>query len=367
MIKKILLIILIIFILALIYPGCAIWREIGQKPRGERLERIKQSPHFNVEKGEFVNLTPIDGIMNDSEEGSGLADFLFGKHPDVVPASTLPSVKTDLHKLNRNVDVVVWLGHSTVLIQLDGIRYLFDPILTNSFPVSLAMKPFAGTDVYTPDDIPDIDYLVITHDHWDHLDYKTVMAIKDRVNHVVCGLGIGQHFEYWGYDTSKIHELDWFEDWTVNPATTIHCLPSQHFSGRMGGNKTLWASYLIDGKKRIFVMGDGGYDKRFGQFAEKYPNIDLAIMENGQYNKGWKAIHLMPDELSNAIDELNPAYVLTYHHAKYKLSVHTWYDPLENIYQNSQGKPWHLLTPKIGQMIDIHSPIADSPWWREEM
>ena len=365
MVKKILLIILIIVLLALIYPGCAVWRELGQKPRGDRLERIRQSPHFDVEKGEFVNLTPIEGVMNDAEEGSGLADFLFGKHPDVFPTAPLPVVKTDLRNLDRNVDVVVWLGHSTLFIQLDGVRYLFDPILTNAFPVSVAMKPFRGTDVFRPDDIPDVDYLVITHDHWDHLDYKTVIALKDRVGHVVCGLGIGQHFEYWGYEAEKIHELDWFEDWTVNSTTTIHCLPSQHFSGRMGGNTTLWASYLIDGKKKIFVMGDGGYDDRFTKFAEKYPNIDLAIMENGQYNEGWKAIHLLPPQLIQAIDELKPAHVLTYHHAKYKLSVHTWYDPLENIYNGSQGKSWHLLTPKIGQMIDIHAPKADEPWWRD--
>ncbi len=367
MVKKILLIILIIVLLALIYPGCAVWRELGQKPRGDRLERIRQSPHFDVSKGEFVNLTPIEGTMNDSEDGSGLVDFLFGKHPDVFPTAPLPVVKTDLRSLDRNVDVVVWLGHSTLFIQLDGVRYLFDPILTNAFPVSVAMKPFRGTDVFRPDDIPDVDYLVITHDHWDHLDYKTVIALKDRVGHVVCGLGIGQHFEYWGYEAEKIHELDWFEDWTVNSTTSIHCLPSQHFSGRMGGNTTLWASYLIDGKKKIFVMGDGGYDDRFTKFAEKYPNIDLAIMENGQYNEGWKAIHLLPQQLSDAIDELHPTHVLTYHHAKFKLCVQTWYEPLENIYNNSRGKPYHLLTPQIGQIIDIHAPIADEPWWRDEI
>ena len=367
MVKKILLIILLLVILALIYPGCAVWREIGQKPRGERLERIKQSPHFNVEKGEFVNLTPIEGVMTDSDNGSGFGDYLFGKHPDVFPAAPLPTVKSDLRHLDRKDDIVIWLGHSTVFIQVDGIRYLFDPILTNEFPVSAAMKPFSGSDIYRPDDIPDIDYLIITHDHWDHLDYKTVTALKERVSHVVCGLGIGQHFEYWGYEPEKIHELDWYEDWTVNSTTTIHCLPTQHFSGRLGGNTTLWASYLIDGKKKIFVMGDGGYDNRFTQFAKKFPHIDLAIMENGQYNESWKAIHLLPHQLINAIDELHPQSVMTYHHAKYKLSVHTWYEPLENIYQGSQDKSWQLLTPRIGQIVDIHKPVADYPWWHDIM
>ena len=112
-------------------------------------------------------------------------------------------------------------------------------------------------------------------------------------------------------------------------------------------------------------MGDGGYDGRFAKFSEKYPDIDLAIMENGQYNESWRAVHLMPYQLHKAIDELAPRHVMTYHNAKYKLSVHAWYEPLEKIYQNAQDRPWHLLMPQMGQVVDINMPRAEDPWWRE--
>lgn len=365
MIKKILLSLLIIIVILLIYPGCLVWTQVGQKPRGERLERIRKSPNYDIERGGFVNATPTVTMTNEDSD-SGIVDFLFGKYPDRVPEYALPSVKTDLKHLDKQSDILVWLGHSSVYMQIDGVRYLFDPVLTNSFPVSVMMKPFRGTDIYTPDDIPEIDYLIITHDHWDHLDYYTVTSIQERVKHVVTPLGVGQHLEYWGYPAEKLHELDWGEDWTVNENTTILCLPSRHFSGRMGGhNPTLWASFLIDGKRKVYVSGDGGYDERFKMIGEKYPDIDLVIMENGQYNKSWSQIHLMPEQLAKAIDELHPRYAMTYHNSKYKLSVHTWYDPLEEIYQNAQGKTWNLLTPKIGQTIDMSSPNTDDLWWKD--
>ena len=367
MVKKIILGIILLIIVACIYPGCMVWTRVGQTPRGERLERIKKSPNFDVEKGVFVNRTPTYTNTGEDGMGKGIVDFLFSRYPDTAPDHALPYVKTDLKKLDRNQDVVVWLGHSSVYIQVDGIRYLFDPVLTNSFPSSMMLKPYPGTDIYTPDDIPEVDYLVITHDHWDHLDYQTVMALKDRVKNVVCGLGVGQHFEYWGYDVSVLHEMDWGEDLNINDHTTIHCLSSRHFSGRMGGNKTLWASFLIDGKRKIYVSGDGGYDNRFKEIGKQYPDIELAIMENGQYNKNWNQIHMLPDQLPVAIEELSPKYVFTYHHGKYTLSTHAWYEPLEEIYKNSQGKDWRLLTPKIGQAIDLRSPGETSEWWRDSI
>ena len=188
------------------------------------------------------------------------------------------------------------------------------------------------------------------------------MAIRERVGHVVCGLGVGQHFAYWGFAPGIIHEMDWDETLSVNAQTSIVCLPTQHFSGRLGGNPTLWASYVIDGKRRIYVMGDGGYDDRFVEFGRRFAELDLAIMENGQYNKSWSAVHIMPEELAKAVGELHPRRVMTYHHSKYKLSVHPWYEPLETAYGNLRDTP--LLTPRIGQVVDLDAPEAGEVWWR---
>ena len=318
-----------------------------------------------LSKEEYYQLTGDDGFFGQ------MWKFLFGRVDDLKPGRDIPVVKTSLKDIPRSEEVCVWLGHSTVYIQTQGVRFLFDPVLTNKLPVWWFMRPFKGADAYTTDDIPEVDYLVITHDHWDHLDWKTVTALKDRVGQVVCSLGIGEHFEYWGYDPKKIHDLDWgdsiavanYKLYTLNSQLTIRCLPTRHFSGRMGQHKTLWASYLIDGPRRIFVSGDGGYDERFKQIGEQYPDIDLAIMENGQYDEGWHYIHTLPRELPQAISDLGAHRVLTYHNSKYALANHSWTEPLDSIYEHAKGQPWQLLTPRIGEPIRLNEKQRFEKWW----
>ena len=141
-----------------------------------------------------------------------MLSFLFRKTENLRPENEVPVIKTDLHKLGRDENVLIWFGHSSYFIQVDGKRFLVDPVFCMASPVSFVNKPFKGTDVYKPEDMPDIDYMVISHDHWDHLDYRTVKSLKDRVGKVICGLGVGEHFEYWGYDKDRLVELDWYED-----------------------------------------------------------------------------------------------------------------------------------------------------------
>ena len=166
----------------------------GSIPRGERLEQVNNSPHYS--NGKFQNLHETKQITSDKGFWGSLVDFLFKKHERVRPESNIPSIQTDLWKLDRREDLLVWFGHSSYLLQVDGKRILVDPVLKGAgSPVSFINKPFPGTEVYQPEDIPEIDYLVISHDHWDHLDYGTIKAIRQRVGKVVCGLGTGQHFE----------------------------------------------------------------------------------------------------------------------------------------------------------------------------
>ncbi|MBQ4360120.1 MAG: MBL fold metallo-hydrolase, partial [Proteobacteria bacterium] len=238
MIKKILLALLLLIVLFLTIIGILMWKELGQSPKGERLARIQQSP--NYKNGAFQNDPPSK--MFTSGDSSQKRERPSGR-VEKAPSKPLPAIKTDLKTLERDKDLVIWFGHSSVLIQQDGIRYLIDPVFDSRFPISLAINPYKGTDIYTPEDIPDIDYLIITHDHWDHLDYKTVLELKDRVKSVVCGLGVGQHFEYWGYPPEKIHELDWGESLDINKDTKLYALEARHFSGRLSGNPTLWASF----------------------------------------------------------------------------------------------------------------------------
>ena len=322
----------------------------GRTPQGERLERIKKSPHYK--DGEFRNLH--NTILMTARRGrmGAMWDFIFKKQEGLRPEKEIPVVKTDLKNLDKDENLLVWFGHSSYLIQVDGKRILVDPVFCMGAPVSFINKPFKGTDAYKPADMPDIDYLIITHDHWDHLDYQTVMQLKDRVGKVICPLGVGEHFEYWGFDKERLIELDWFEDTALDEDLLIHCLPARHFSGRfLKSNQALWASFLIETpSQKIYMGGDGGYDTHFAEIGKKYPNIDLAILENGQYNEDWKYIHTMPVYLSRIANDLKAKKYLTVHHSKYALARHPWDEPIKNAVKLKNKDSLNVLMPTIGEV-----------------
>ncbi len=348
---------------AVAWLAVLVWVGAGRSPRGARLARIERSPHWSG--GKFHNLHATPTMTGDKSTMEALREFAFSHVAGLKPEADIPVVRTDLHKLDRRADVVVWLGHSTLLVQTGGRRFLFDPVLTSRLPVSLFMRPFRGTAAYAPQDVPDVDYLVITHDHWDHLDRPTVRALRGRVGAVVCGLGVGEHLAYWGYAEEKIHELDWGESLRVSDGLTLRCLPARHFSGRLfQRDATLWASWLIDGPRRIFVSGDGGYDTHLREIGARYPGIDLAVMENGQYNTDWRYIHMLPSLLPQAIADLGPQRVLTYHNSKFALARHPWREPLDSIATHAEGQPWQLLTPRIGEVVDLGRQQRFGAWWR---
>jgi L-ascorbate metabolism protein UlaG (beta-lactamase superfamily) len=337
----------------------------GRLPEGERLERIERSPNYR--DGQFQNKTPVP-IEEDAPKKSKLASlisFAFRDTENLAPETDLPSVKTDLHNLDRNQDILVWLGHSSLFLQIDGIRFLFDPVLIQAAPFSPFNKPFKGTDIFKPEDIPDIDYLVITHDHWDHLDYDTVKELQGRTKEIICGLGVGEHFEYWGFDTNHIVELDWTETAFLQEGFVIQCFPARHFSGRgLSGNKSLWVSYMLHTPTmNIYISGDSGYDTHFAEIG-RTENIDLAIVENGQYNEDWKYIHLMPDDLVQAVKDLGAARFFTVHNSKYALSMHSWDEPLINISRAAERDNLNLITPMIGEPVFLKDAAqVFRKWW----
>ena len=169
----------------------------GKLPQGKRLERIRQSPHYK--DGVFQNLHETVMMTSDKSRFRSILDFLFRKVEGLRPEKEIPVIKTNLRGISNSKDVLVWFGHSSYLIQIDGKRILVDPVFCMASPVSFVNKPFPATYAYQPNDMPDIDYLIITHDHWDHLDYQTIMQLKDRIGKIICPLGVGEHFEYWGF------------------------------------------------------------------------------------------------------------------------------------------------------------------------
>lgn len=328
-------------------------------------QKVINSPYYI--DGEFKNFEPIVPTAMDKNFISSMKDIVMPPKGTVFPDKPFPVVKTDLKSLPKNEDVYIWFGHSSFFMQINGKTILVDPVFSNyASPVFFINKTFPGTDIYKPEDMPDIDVLLISHDHWDHLDYATVMALKSKVKNVVCPLGVGAHFEYWGFSPSVVHEGDWFSSIELADNWRFHILPTRHFSGRlMEKNQTLWAAFaLITPQKRIFYSGDGGYGKHFRQIGEMFDGFDIAVMENGQYNISWPQVHMMPEEVAQAAMEIKAQNVVPVHCGKFALSPHYWTDPFNRIKAASSDKNYRLLTPKIGEVVHLNDKNQSfSDWW----
>ena len=369
----------------------------GQSPSEKRMERIKKSPHFRDGKFNNEHFTP------DLAEGVSYWDILKSyrkkvenKEPDFV----LPSVKTDLKALavvamdlkspaqesgilnpqqQSEKPKLVWFGHSSYLLFINGKTILVDPVFCgHASPVSFMIKNFEGSNVYSVDDMPEIDVLIISHDHYDHLDYKTVKALKPKVKHVLTSLGTGEHLEKWGYNPSIINELDWSESITIDSVLHFTSTPARHFSGRgLKRNQAFWSSFVLKTPTHsIFIGGDSGYDTHFKTIGEKYGPFDLAILECGQYNYFWKYIHTMPEETALAATELKAKLLLPVHWGKFRLALHPWTEPIERVTKEAQRLNQPIATPMIGEVLEISpltSPLTATAarprggtkkWWR---
>ncbi|MCR5713607.1 MAG: MBL fold metallo-hydrolase [Bacteroidales bacterium] len=330
-------------------------KPFGRMPSGDRKVRIENSPFYR--DGILENEIPTRIGSSDESMPVVLWKFLTRKKAArLIPGEgEIPVVKSDLKRLSVEGDCLVWFGHSSFLMQLGGKTLLFDPVFYKASPVSFVNRPFKGTDIYKLSDLPErIDYLVISHDHWDHLDYRTVRELKDRVGKVVCPLGVGEDFVYWGYREAQLIELDCNENAT-DGAFVFHCLPTRHFSGRgFRSMRTQRASWLVDApSRRIFYSGDGGYSDRFSRYGAAFPGIDLAILENGQYNQDWRDIHMMPEYLGQAVKALQPQRFMTMHHSKYALANHDWDEPRRNEKAAAEVSGVPLVVVQIGEVVPL--------------
>lgn len=339
--------------------------KFGKLPSGKRLERIKNSP--NYKDGNFKNINPTPQLAEDTSMPKVMFRFLFGKTENKIPKKAFHFEKTNLKNLNPNENIYVWMGHSSYFLQIDGKKILVDPVLGgNASPLSFTTKAFTGTDLYTTEDIPELDYLIISHDHWDHLDYETVTKLQPKVKKVITGLGTAEHLEYWNYDPKKIIELDWGENSDLGNGFKVYCETARHFSGRgLKRDQAIWASFVFETPERkIYIGGDSGFDDHFEKIGNKYNGFDLAILENGQYNKDWRYIHLMPEEFLIAAKNLKTKRVIAVHNSKFSLATHSWKEPLEKISLFNEKENQRLITPKIGEKIywEDDTKIYEK-WW----
>jgi len=323
-----------------------------------------QSPQYK--NGLFHNVHPTATLREGVSYVAMMKEF-FNKPENVKPGGALPSVKTDLRNLEDAQPTLVWFGHSSYLIQHKGFQILVDPVLSGyAAPLPVFGKAFDGTDIYHPDELPDIDLLVLTHDHYYHLDYETLKQLHPRIRQIVAPLGVGSHLRSWDIDASKITELDWWQQKQISDSIHLTATPARHFSGRkFTQGKTLWASYVLQlNGYRLFLGGDSGYDDQFKKIGSLHGPFDLALLEAGQYGKDWPLIHMMPEETVRAAQDLRAEALMPVHWGKFVLANHAWTEPIERVLSEAAVANLPLSTPLIGQPVIIGQPWPQKPWWR---
>ncbi|MGQ0738279.1 MAG: MBL fold metallo-hydrolase, partial [Bacteroidota bacterium] len=242
-------------------------RITGKLPSGKYKKWIQQSP--NYKNGAFQNLSPTPMKSEGVTYWKMMREF-FKKHPNTAPPAKLPFIKTDLKNLNSSEPVVVWFGHSSYFIRVDNKNFLIDPVFSgNAAPLSFMLKAFPGTNHYGVDDMPPIDYLILTHDHYDHLDFKTIRRLKRKVRAVFCSLGVGSHLRYWGMDRNIITEMDWWQKEEIDSTMKLTAAPARHFSGRgLKRGQSLWSSFILQtSAHNLYLGGDSGYDFHFKEIG----------------------------------------------------------------------------------------------------
>lgn len=337
----------------------------GASPKGDRLKRMQAAP--NYKDGAFQNIHHTPDFAEGYNMWSVSKEFFFGKYPNKKPEQPIPFIKTDIKNLNSQEDILVWFGHSSYYFQLKGVKFLVDPVFSNNAsPVVGTTSAFEGANTYHSDDFGDIDYLIISHDHYDHLDYTTFLELRTKVKHVICGLGVGGHLEHWGYPANQIQEMYWQDSILLKEDIKITALPARHFSGRtFKRNTTLWCSYMLEtGDFTMYVGGDSGYDTHFAEIGKQFPNIDLALLENGQYNKMWRYIHMLPEEFVQASLELKAKRIFPVHNSKFALAMHPWNEPMDSVGALAKDK-LNLVTPKIGEIVFLKDTTQKfTEWWK---
>jgi len=335
----------------------------GKLPTGERLRRIQASSNYT--KTGFINQSHTPMLSPEYSYGKVMREYMKtvpGRTPSVAPAAMYDAIDPQSEDLR-----ITWFGHSSYLLQYLKKNILVDPVFSgNASPVGFMVKAFPYADKFSVADMPEIDVLLITHDHYDHLDYKTVSALRNKVKRVVCSLGVGAHLEYWGYAPEIITEIYWDEVAEPLPGMQFTALPARHFSGRgLNRNKTLWSAFALQWKdKLLYLGGDSGYDTHFKSAGERFNTFDLAILECGQYHKAWHYIHMLPEETVQAAQDLNAKVLMPVHWGKFRLSLHPWNEPAERVYAAAQENSMPLLMPRIGETSALHSLPEVACWWR---
>ncbi|OPA75390.1 hypothetical protein BVG16_22200 [Paenibacillus selenitireducens] len=327
-----------------------------------------RSSQFQRKK--FVNLNPTPSMAYNGKNIMSLIRDYMKPNPNRRPRSKIPMMKgnVQLDPVDRET-TVTWFGHSASMVQIEGKTLLLDPMFGDApspFP-AIGGKRYSGHLPIEIHDLPVIDAVLFSHDHYDHLDYGTVKQIKDKVKQFYVPLGVGSHLIRWGVHPDLIHELDWWEETELNGLRLV-CTPARHFSGRSitDSNATLWCSWVIQGQEsKIFFSGDSGYDTHFKTIGHQYGPFDLTLMECGQYDERWHAIHMMPEQTVQAHQDVKGGTMIPIHWGAFTLALHDWTDSIERVTSYGQEMGVSIATPQMGEPVIVgSSKIPNQAWWK---
>jgi L-ascorbate metabolism protein UlaG (beta-lactamase superfamily) len=329
--------------------------------RTKPTERVRSSPQYR--DGVFHNAARTT-TMSRSGMRQSLRDLAFGKEQR-QPVGTVPLVRrTDSTTAGLHV---TWYGHSSALVELDGARVLFDPVWGERVSPSALVGPRRLHPVPVPlSELPTVDAIVISHDHYDHLDLPSVRTLlRTQTAPFVVPLGVGDHLRRWHVPAERIIELDWWEDVTLGGLRLV-ATPAQHFSGRLfRRDGTLWTSWAVLGPtRRVFYTGDSGYFDGYAEIGERFGPFDVALVQIGAYGAGWPAIHMTPEEGVAAHLDLRADVLIPVHWATFNLAMHAWTEPADRVWRESKARDVRLVVPRPGELIDVDDPPAVDGWWQ---
>ena len=368
--KILILVFLTLGLAAFFISSCSTF---GSLPQGEELDRVASSPNYDKDRKQFVNRQQdvLDEMRKKAFSWKVFKEWFGGNEAERVPKNKLPEEKPDLQAFLEDSEElkVIWFGHSSFLLNMEGKIILVDPVFSQAAsPFSFLVKRFQPP-ILKLEELPEIDYILISHDHYDHLDMETVQFFVDKKTEFITPLGVGEHIKSWGVDKSRVSEMDWWQE-TQRDQIKIIATPSQHFSGRglVNQNHTLWASWVIQSSKHnVYFSGDTGYDVHFKDIGEKFGPFDIAFIENGQYNPQWEEVHMLPEQAAQAYFDLKAKKFFPIHWGMFELSLHSWYEPIVKISQLGEERDINIVAPKIGEMISVTDDLETSNWWQNLM
>ncbi len=342
--------------------------QFGGKATEAQKARYTQSENYQEEK--FVNTSDVSLDMSFKDMGKSLVAY-FKPQANRAPSKDLPVKKIDSLNIAeyKGRTRLIWFGHSAFLLQIDHKTILIDPM----FGKVPAPHPVLGSQRFSKElpiaieKIPEIDAVIISHDHYDHLDYGSIQKLKNKVKMFYTPLGVGVHLQKWGIEEERIMELDWWQESAFEGLNFI-CTPAQHFSGRgfTDRAKTLWGSWVIQSNtENIFFSGDSGYDSHFKEIGQKYGPFDLAMIECGQYNEMWPEVHMFPEETAQAGLDVQAKQIMPVHWGAFKLAMHSWTDPIERLTKKAKELHVKIIAPRIGELIFLQeNATVNDEWWK---